>query len=62
MSDHYVRTYDPATDSEEWIGPLSLHMAGVVAEGLEGKRQTRVYHRSELPAVVVGVETAEERN
>lgn len=47
----YVRTYDPVTDTEEWIGPLSKHMAALVAEGLEGKRQIRVYHKSELLGV-----------
>jgi hypothetical protein len=46
--DHYVRVYNPVTDTEEWHGPLSAHMAGLVAMGLEGKAQTRVYHKSEL--------------
>jgi hypothetical protein len=46
---HYVRAYDPVTDIEEWHGPLPAHMAGLVAMGLEGKWQTRVYHKSELP-------------
>lgn len=48
-AEHYVRAYDPVTDIEEWHGPLPMHMAGLVAEGLHGKWQTRVYHKSELP-------------
>jgi hypothetical protein len=46
--DHYVRAYNLVTDIEEWHGPLPLHMAELVAEGLHGKWQTRVYHKSEL--------------
>jgi hypothetical protein len=46
--DYYVRAYDPVGDIEEWHGPLPSHMAGLVATGLEGKWQTRVYHKSEL--------------
>jgi hypothetical protein len=49
--DHYVRAYDPVNDIEEWHGPLPIHMAGLVAEGLHGKWQTRVYHKSELPGL-----------
>lgn len=48
MTEHYVRMYDPVADVEDWAGPLSAHMAGLVAMGLEGKVQTRVYHKSEL--------------
>ena len=49
--DHYVRAYDPVNDIEEWHGLLPIHMAALVAEGLHGKWQTRVYHKSELPGL-----------
>jgi len=45
--DNYVRTYNPSTDAEEWIGPLSSSLAALVAESLP--LQTRVYRSSELP-------------
>ena len=49
--DHYIRTYDPVTDSEEWIGPVSAHMSEWIKSGLEGRCQTRVYRKDELPGV-----------
>jgi hypothetical protein len=48
MNQHYVRTYDPVTDTEEWVGPVSAHMADWITTGLEGRCQTRIYHKSEL--------------
>lgn len=49
MSDYYVRTYNTTTDTDEWHGPFSAHMAGLVAMGLPRTSHARVYHKSELP-------------
>jgi hypothetical protein len=45
---HYVRTYDPITDIEEWVGPVTARMANWITNGLEGLCQTRIYQKSEL--------------
>jgi len=50
MPDHYVRSWDWRTDTEEWSGPFLAHIARYIAAKLAQKgHTTRVYHRSELP-------------